>query len=347
MLAPEGSAVQILLMGGLGAVAALVASIVRPYRAAQHMLLELTSRWSVVAFWAIAYVGHVGVAEDVAGVLRYVLVAIQAIVLLAIIFACSLPKLWAQYQQQRRQVELARQAQRHSCDDVETLACGHGIDPCELAWGWSKSQRSALLRNPCLVELLGTHPELGGALVAAAETVRPGSILVDAIEQGSRDLALLRVLLYCKAAPDADNQSGRTALLVAAQKGSLELCQLLASYGASTNLRAHADDSPFQGMPLHWAAKHGHLGICCSLLEHRAKVNVLTKFRSPLDYACAGGHASVAELLQGHGARASPCGLCVRKRVPASSVTTMGALTTTKPSASTTTAASSTAADLL
>mmetsp|Transcript_38875 Transcript_38875/g.108149 ORF Transcript_38875/g.108149 Transcript_38875/m.108149 type:complete len:436 (-) Transcript_38875:201-1508(-) len=333
MLAPAGSTVQILLMGSLGCVAALAASIMLPYRAPQHMILELTSRWAVVAFWIVAYAGHVGVAEGVAAALRYVLVAIQVIVLSAIIFACSAPKLWAQWQQQRRQAELARQARHHGCDDIEKLACGHGIDPCELAWGWSRSQRSALLRNAHLVELLDAHPELGEALVAAAEMVRPGSILVDAIEQGCTDPALMRILLYCRAAPDAVNFKGWTALLTAVQKGSLELCQLLVSNGASTNFRALGDRSA----PLHWVAKDGRLEICCLLLEHRAKVNVwdTRKFRSPLGYACARGHASVAELLQGHGARTSPCSLCILKKALARPMTTTGALTTSTPSSTT------------
>lgn len=90
-----------------------------------------------------------------------------------------------------------------------------------------------------------------------------------------------------------ENNAGKPALLIASEKGHLEVVNILISLGASVD----APDN--EGVaPLYAAAKGNHLEVARALLQAKALVNTVDeKQRCPLAYAAEAGAISIVKLL--------------------------------------------------
>lgn len=99
---------------------------------------------------------------------------------------------------------------------------------------------------------------------------------------------------------DVATTSGHSCIAVAAERGDLELAQLLMFHGADVNA---ADD---QGItPLHLACRNGHRKLSESLLKAGAMPNVKAKGKlTPAMAAYHNGHSDIVKLLIKYGATA-------------------------------------------
>ncbi|KAM6986089.1 uncharacterized protein ankrd50l [Aplochiton taeniatus] len=128
-------------------------------------------------------------------------------------------------------------------------------------------------------------------------------------------------VLFWGAAVDAIDGEGRTALSLAAARGSVEVVRALLDRGLDEN---HKDDLGWT--PLHAAACEGHRGVCAALTErgstaragemdmegrtplilaaqegHCSAVRLLLERRSPIDHRAYDGHSALsASSLEGH-----------------------------------------------
>ena len=101
--------------------------------------------------------------------------------------------------------------------------------------------------------------------------------------------------------PNQADGGGHTALHHAAQVGALNVLVALLERGGDADKKSTAGTTP-----LHIAAQTGADPIALKLLEAGAAVDPKDGAgRTPLDYAAAAGYASLAEILQKHGAKPS------------------------------------------
>uniref|UniRef100_A0A9J8APR5 Ankyrin repeat domain 50-like n=1 Tax=Cyprinus carpio carpio TaxID=630221 RepID=A0A9J8APR5_CYPCA len=129
-------------------------------------------------------------------------------------------------------------------------------------------------------ESSGSHPSAITPLLAAAALGHAGTV---------------NRLLFWGAAVDGIDGEGRTALCLAAAKGSVEVVRALLDRGLDEN---HKDDLGWT--PLHAAACEGHKSVCAILTEQgsMARVGELdVEGRSPLILAAQEGHCSTVRLL--------------------------------------------------
>jgi cytohesin len=111
-----------------------------------------------------------------------------------------------------------------------------------------------------------------------------------AVEIACKDPALISLML--EAWPDAAKTYGGRALSWCMKLGSLEAAVLLLAFGADVNTVG-----PF-GAPLHIAAERGRLDLVQVLIERGADVNIRdSQGRTPLHAAAIGGNAEVIRLL--------------------------------------------------
>ncbi|KAI7808558.1 ankyrin repeat domain-containing protein 50 [Triplophysa rosa] len=156
-------------------------------------------------------------------------------------------------------------------------------------------------------ESSGAHPSAITPLLAAAAMGHAGTV---------------NLMLFWGAAVDGIDGEGRTALCLAAAKGSVEVVRTLLDRGLDEN---HKDDLGWT--PLHAAACEGHKSVCAILTEqssmarvgeldvegrsplilaaqegHCSTVRLLLDRRSPIDHRAYDGHSALtAAALQGHG----------------------------------------------
>ncbi len=126
------------------------------------------------------------------------------------------------------------------------------------------------------------------------------------IKQGKRET----VELYIKAGMDVNKKhpsragndfSNKTALMIASDKGDLDIVKILISHGADINESYKSSRGPrMEGLtPLIYAANSGRVAVVRYLVEKGADVNARTypHNRTSLLYACDNGHTETAELL--------------------------------------------------
>ena len=129
-----------------------------------------------------------------------------------------------------------------------------------------------------------------------ARDINNGTPLMICAQEGREDICEL--LLEKGAEPDAQNNQGNAALHFCAKKGYLDICGMLLDSGASTEIKN------LQGIaPLHEAAREDHPEVCGLLIEKGADVNVTDlQGGTPLHKAADRGHVEVARLLIDKGA---------------------------------------------
>ncbi|MDB6032682.1 MAG: hypothetical protein JWM16_3020 [Verrucomicrobiales bacterium] len=174
--------------------------------------------------------------------------------------------------------------------------------------------------------------------VAASSTNQPAaSALFLAVKLNDPDA--VKIALLGGVSMDTRNDQGRTALIVAASTGNLEMTKLLVEHGADVNARttteigstvlcfaiegrnlqvldyliergANVDGTSKNGQtPLHYAAAHGLNDFVGSLLRHGADPDLFgipdTKgnLTTPLMAAAANGHFETVQLLVEEGAQ--------------------------------------------
>lgn len=100
----------------------------------------------------------------------------------------------------------------------------------------------------------------------------------------------------------AKSNSGKTALMIAAENGHEEVCRLLIEKGADVNISDQLGDSA-----LSIAASNGLSNVCARLIKHGADVNKpVASGESLLQVAAQRGHAQTLELLFKHAAKPDP-----------------------------------------
>ena len=91
---------------------------------------------------------------------------------------------------------------------------------------------------------------------------------------------------------DFKDETGRTALMIAAQNDYLDTVKVLVENGAALNTKDRHKTTP-----LMQAASNGNLNIVKYLVKNGAKINAKDDWRSPLLYAIENGHQKVAKYL--------------------------------------------------
>lgn len=136
-------------------------------------------------------------------------------------------------------------------------------------------------------------------LLLSLATPVKASELFDAVM--AEDAAGVVAALAAGADVNQRDASSRTALHMAASRKSAEIVVLLLDAGADVD--AEADATAGRVHPLHWAANFGRAANVKALLEHGAKVDVVTlQGDTALLLAAKSGHVEVAEALLQAGA---------------------------------------------
>lgn len=118
---------------------------------------------------------------------------------------------------------------------------------------------------------------------------------------GRMDIVELILQLDPSLLNQTDNLN-QTPLIWAAANGHTDIVNYLASLDANLNQTTHQfNDACHKFTALHWAAKHGHLKTVSALIQHGAKLDVLSRSGAALHVACAFGHTEiVAHILMRH-----------------------------------------------
>ena len=97
---------------------------------------------------------------------------------------------------------------------------------------------------------------------------------------------------------------GHTGLHFAIAETRADVCRLLLKYGADVNIQSRGND----GSPLHKAAWAGKTTLVQLLLEHRADVDCVDRWRqTPLYDAAKNGHLDTVRALLKAGAAVDAC----------------------------------------
>jgi ankyrin repeat protein len=132
-----------------------------------------------------------------------------------------------------------------------------------------------------------------GADVNAHEQKYGNTPLHGAANKGHVDVA--NMLIAKGANVNVRDQGGATPLHGAANYGHVAVAELLIAKGADVHAKNQYDDTP-----LHWAARNGHLDMVKLLIAGGADVYAGRRGSTPIDLADWKGHKDIAELLRQH-----------------------------------------------
>lgn len=158
-------------------------------------------------------------------------------------------------------------------------------------------------RTALMFALGARHGRVARRLIAAGASLDDldpgGSWSMPALACLARDPETLRAMLERGAAVDRRDNTGGSALLVAAANGDAESAKLLIAHGASVDFR-----SPGRGTPLIAAVQSGSAEVVRLLLEAGADPGFTDHYgRTALIYAEHAQRADIAALLRAHGSR--------------------------------------------
>ncbi|CAN1211166.1 ankyrin repeat domain-containing protein [Tumidithrix helvetica PCC 7403] len=155
----------------------------------------------------------------------------------------------------------------------------------------SNASPKPIQTHPSLTLPTLKQSNLGKVLIS-----RQDQILLQAIRVG--DLASVKMALSAKANPNAPDENGETALMIAASNNHIEIVKLLLTYGANVNGGSYQ-----AGYPLMAAAREGHIEIVRLFLRKGAKVNLAAdEGFTALDEAIEENRVDVVKLLLESGA---------------------------------------------
>jgi ankyrin repeat protein len=132
---------------------------------------------------------------------------------------------------------------------------------------------------------------------AKKEKERVNKLFLESVTEGNASQA--ERLLKAGAELDAKNEDGNTPLVIAAERGHLEVAKVLIEHKADINAKAHM----FGFNPLIMAASQGHGEMAGFLIDNGADVNATDPHGSTaLMWAVIGKHHNVVKLLIAKGA---------------------------------------------
>ena len=174
------------------------------------------------------------------------------------------------------------------------LLLEHGADICTK----DKQSLSALY---CAAECGSTevvHSLLEyGAIIDMRNASTYSTALMIAAQRGNVSVCQMLLSYGNQSMVDLRNKFGRTALSSAAEEGELEVVNTLVDAGASINTRQAQSWTP-----LHYAADKNHLEVVRVLLEHGADKSAKSRDgKTPLLFAALKGHSECVELLKERG----------------------------------------------
>lgn len=128
-----------------------------------------------------------------------------------------------------------------------------------------------------------------------------GCLTSEKARQESKTLEQVKLHIAAKADLNAFDETGKTALMCAAERHQFEVVKLLVGAGADVHLTSRGRISGFTAV--HYAAWHGDDKIIELLLSAGAKVDVKGMWNAtPLHQAASSGHGSTVLLLLARGA---------------------------------------------
>lgn len=208
------------------------------------------------------------------------------------------------------------------CERVDDIRDSDGRTPLHLAASDGRLD---------IAQMLIEHGSGVNAVDDAGLTPLHKSLVDEYTTLNEDKLNIVRLLLEHKADVDAPNKNGSTPLLLAADKGYLEVAELLLKSGASVNEPNKESRTPLhcaswggysdvirilleygadvdgrdndQATPLHLAARNGKIDAVLLLLQHGADANRLDgEGMTPIHRASSEGYADVIEALLENGA---------------------------------------------
>jgi len=150
----------------------------------------------------------------------------------------------------------------------------------------------------------GGHVKVAEVLISHGADVNDGSL---AFAVAANAPEMVELLLLKGARPGGD------PLVQAVEDGNVELARVLIDYGADVDAKGvdmisgepgDTDCDKYGETPLGVASRRGCLEVVNMLVEHKADVNLKSRYYYPLGCAAVAGHKTIVALLLARGARA-------------------------------------------
>ncbi|KAI1389128.1 glycerophosphodiester phosphodiesterase GDE1 [Hypoxylon trugodes] len=173
-----------------------------------------------------------------------------------------------------------------------------GIDAPE----WQDNEGNA----PLHLAVIGGHPlttkcllqgDKGGATRKLVS--KSGAALALATRSNFKDI--LRILINASIDINRQDETGESALHIAARFGRVECTKILLAGSGDQKANLELTEKSFAWTPLHVSAVDGHLAVAQLLVEAGAEVGKMDSFGwTPKEHAALRGHLKIAKLLAEH-----------------------------------------------